>query len=59
VENKTELMKRVLKMQQISLLSKYIKLISRGVFLRVFIRAGVDLKEVKMVSLLLGIDAPQ
>jgi hypothetical protein len=31
-ENKTEIMQQVLKIQQISLLPKYIKLISRGIF---------------------------
>ena len=41
-ENKTEIMYRVLKLQQISFLSKYIKLISRSVFLSVFIYVGAD-----------------
>jgi len=35
-------MYRVLKLQQISFLSKYIKLISRSVFLSVFIYVGAD-----------------
>jgi hypothetical protein len=48
VENKTEIMQHALKMQQISLSPKYIKLISSGFFERgVFAYANISRLKVK------------
>jgi len=43
VENKADIMQHVLKIQKISLLSKHMKWIPRGVFLRVFTFGKADL----------------
>jgi hypothetical protein len=40
VENNTEILQHVLKMHEISLLPKYIKLVSKGVFLGAFMCAN-------------------
>jgi hypothetical protein len=49
VENKTDILQHVLKMQYISLLPKHIKLISRGVFLHAFVYVNAGRSKINML----------
>ena len=57
MEEKIQIMHHVLKIHQISLFSKYIKLISRGVFLCVFMRGNTEVKRLNsgILHIIIGI----